>query len=57
MSEVIGEGAIAERFHHLNTKFETLVFAPNSENSQMVVSTQFEEESNELRRLIGLHPS
>jgi nucleoside-diphosphate-sugar epimerase len=57
MSKVIGEGVIAERFHHLNTQFETLVFAPNPENSQMVVSTQFEEETNELRRLIGLHPS
>ena len=57
MSKVIGGGAIAERFHHLNNQFETLVFAPNSENSQMVVSAQFEEESNELRRLISLHPS
>ena len=56
MSKVIGEGVIAERFRHLNTQYETLVFAPNSENSQVVISTQFEEESNELRRLIGLHP-
>jgi nucleoside-diphosphate-sugar epimerase len=57
MNQVIGEGAIAERFLQLNSQSETLFVAPNTENSQQIKSTQFEEESNELRRLISLNPS
>lgn len=57
MSKVIGSGAIAERFRHLDIQYETLVFAPNSENSQQISSTQIEEDLNEIRQLISLNPS
>lgn len=57
MSQIIGGGALAERFRRLDSQREILIFAPNSEDSQRVELSVVEEESNELRRMIQTHPA